>query len=253
MYGTDRHLRLDGSTKADERGTMLEDFNAPDSDYFLFMLSTRAGGLGLNLQTADTVIMFDSDWNPQADLQAEDRAHRIGQKKEVLVLVLVTAGTIEEAILDKAKQKREIDAKVIQAGMFNDNSTHEQRQAVLKAIMARGAGDVVDSVHDEGEVNEMLARSPEEFGLFCEMDEGRDRTRPRLMGEGEVPAWVVAEPEKEEEESSEGGETGGRRLRKRQRAQRESDHVSEAELNRCEAACSYFWALLLLLLLPISP
>lgn len=211
---------------------MLEAFNAPNSDYFLFMLSTRAGGLGLNLQTADTVIMFDSDWNPQADLQAEDRAHRIGQKKEVLVLVLVTAGTIEEAILDKAKQKREIDAKVIQAGMFNDNSTHEQRQLVLKAIMAKGAGDVVDSVHNEGEVNEMLARSPEEYSLFCEMDEARERTRPRLMTEEEVPAWLTAEPE-EEEASSEAEERGGRRLRKRRRTGRSSDHVSEAELDRC--------------------
>lgn len=64
-----KHLRLDGSVKAEERGAMLEAFNAPNSEYFIFMLSTRAGGLGLNLQTADTVIMFDSDWNPQADLQ----------------------------------------------------------------------------------------------------------------------------------------------------------------------------------------
>lgn len=167
--------------------------------------------------------------NPQADLQAEDRAHRIGQKKEVLVLVLVTAGTIEEAILDKAKQKREIDAKVIQAGMFNDNSTHEQRQAVLKAIMARGAGDSVDSVHDEGEVNEMLARSPEEYALFCEMDEGRVLTRPRLLTTEEVPSWVVAEPEAEAQ-SSEPEETGGRRLRKRRRGGQDY-RASEAELD----------------------
>lgn len=76
-----KYLRLDGSTKTEERGTLLKQFNAPDSPYFMFLLSTRAGGLGLNLQTADTVIIFDSDWNPQMDQQAEDRAHRIGQKK----------------------------------------------------------------------------------------------------------------------------------------------------------------------------
>jgi len=91
----------------------------------MFLLSTRAGGLVLNLQTADTVIIFDSDWNPQMDQQAEDRAHRIGQKNEVRVFVLVSVGSIEEEILDRAKQKMGIDAKVIQAGLFNTTSTGE--------------------------------------------------------------------------------------------------------------------------------
>lgn len=118
-----KYLRLDGSSKTDERGTLLKEFNAQDSPYFLFLLSTRAGGLGLNLQTADTVIIFDSDWNPQMDQQAEDRAHRIGQKKEVRVFVLVSVGSIEEVILERAKQKMGIDAKVIQAGLFNTTST----------------------------------------------------------------------------------------------------------------------------------
>lgn len=118
-----KFLRLDGSSKTDERGTLLKEFNAPDSPYFIFLLSTRAGGLGLNLQTADTVIIFDSDWNPQMDQQAEDRAHRIGQKKEVRVFVLVSVGSIEEVILERAKQKMGIDAKVIQAGLFNTTST----------------------------------------------------------------------------------------------------------------------------------
>jgi SNF2 family DNA or RNA helicase len=71
-----KYLRLDGNTKTDERRELLEMYNAEDSPYFIFLLSTRAGGLGLNLQTADTVIMFDSDWNPAMDQQAEDRAHR---------------------------------------------------------------------------------------------------------------------------------------------------------------------------------
>merc|ERR1712091_220586 len=76
-----KYLRLDGVTKTEDRPRMINDFNAPDSEYFIFILSTRAGGLGLNLQTADTVVMFDSDWNPQMDRQAEDRAHRIGQRR----------------------------------------------------------------------------------------------------------------------------------------------------------------------------
>lgn len=118
-----KYLRLDGSTKTEERGALVRQFNAPDSPYFMFLLSTRAGGLGLNLQTADTVIIFDSDWNPQMDLQAEDRAHRIGQKRDVRVFVFVSVGSIEEDVLERAKQKKGIDAKVIQAGLFNTTAT----------------------------------------------------------------------------------------------------------------------------------
>lgn len=86
-----KNLRLDGTTKPEERAELLKIFNHPDCDVHLFLLSTRAGGLGLNLQTADTVVIFDSDWNPHQDLQAQDRAHRIGQKKEVRVLRLITS------------------------------------------------------------------------------------------------------------------------------------------------------------------
>ena len=89
-----RHLRLDGSTKAEDREERMRLFNEPNSQYDVFLLSTRAGGLGLNLQTADTVIIFDSDWNPQMDLQAQDRVHRIGQEKEVIVLRLITNNSI---------------------------------------------------------------------------------------------------------------------------------------------------------------
>ena len=117
-----KYLRLDGSTKADDRGELMRVFNAPNSPFFLFMLSTRAGGLGtlylpftmplsffirpslgINLQTADTVILFDSDWNPQMDLQAQDRVHRFGQKNEVIVLRLITSKSIEERILETAQ------------------------------------------------------------------------------------------------------------------------------------------------------
>jgi hypothetical protein len=73
------HLRLDGATATADRERLMKEFNAPNSPHFLFVLSTRAGGLGINLQTADTVIIFDSDWNPTADAQAQARAHRIGQ------------------------------------------------------------------------------------------------------------------------------------------------------------------------------
>ena len=77
------YLRLDGSTKQEDRAELVKEWNRPESPFFIFVLSTHAGGLGLNLQTADTVIIFDTDWNPHMDLQAADRCHRIGQTQEV--------------------------------------------------------------------------------------------------------------------------------------------------------------------------
>merc|ERR1719245_1425871 len=136
-----KFLRLDGMTKADERGDMLRDFNAKDSEYFLFLLSTRAGGLGLNLQTADTVIIFDSDWNPHQDLQAQDRAHRIGQKNEVRVLRLMTVNSVEERILAAARYKLTVDEKVIQAGKFDNKSSGAERRQMLMDIIAQEGMD----------------------------------------------------------------------------------------------------------------
>ncbi|KAH6812952.1 P-loop containing nucleoside triphosphate hydrolases superfamily protein [Perilla frutescens var. frutescens] len=88
-----RYLRLDGNTSGGDRGALIDNFNHPDSPYFIFLISIRAGGVGVNLQAADTVIIFDTDWNPQVNLQAQARAHRIGQKKDVLVLRLETVNT----------------------------------------------------------------------------------------------------------------------------------------------------------------
>ena len=76
---------LDGQTPHEDRDRQIQEYNAEGSEKFIFMLSTRAGGLGINLYTADIVVLYDSDWNPQMDLQAMDRAHRIGQKKQVKV------------------------------------------------------------------------------------------------------------------------------------------------------------------------
>ncbi|XP_042037771.1 probable ATP-dependent DNA helicase CHR12 [Salvia splendens] len=191
-------LRLDGTTNTGDRGELLKKFNAPDSPYFIFLLSTRAGGLGLNLQTADTVIIFDSDWNPQMDQQAEDRAHRIGQKKEVRVFVLVSVGSVEEVILERAKQKMGIDAKVIQAGLFNTTSTAQDRREMLEEIMRKGTSALGADVPSEREINRLAARTEEEFWLFEKMDEERrqrENYRSRLIEEHEVPDWVFAEPE----------------------------------------------------------
>lgn len=105
--------RLDGSSKREDRIRALKHFNDPQSDDFVFLLSTRAGGLGINLHTADTVIIYDSDWNPQNDLQAQARAHRIGQTRHVSIFRFVTGNTVEEDVLRRARDKRVLDHLVI--------------------------------------------------------------------------------------------------------------------------------------------
>eukprot|EP01035_Chromulina_nebulosa_P018288 gene18288-23968_t len=121
-----RYLRLDGNTSSDEREKRMYEFNDPNSPYFIFLLSTRAGGLGLNLATADTVIIFDSDWNPMMDAQAQDRAHRIGQKNEVRVFRLITTSGIEERILTRATDKKNLNGLVVEAGKFTNSNTNNQ-------------------------------------------------------------------------------------------------------------------------------
>ena len=97
--------RIDGGVGAADRQEAIKSFNAPDSEDFVFVLSTRAGGLGINLVTADTVVIFDSDWNPHQDLQAMSRAHRIGQTRPVTVYRFVAKETVEEEILERARNK----------------------------------------------------------------------------------------------------------------------------------------------------
>jgi hypothetical protein len=111
------YLRLDGATKVEKRQQMMEWFNS-DPKVFLFILSTRAGGLGVNLVGADTVIFYDSDWNPAMDQQAQDRCHRIGQTREVHIYHMISHHTIEENIFKKQKQKKNLQKAVIKQGNF---------------------------------------------------------------------------------------------------------------------------------------
>ncbi|BGO93526.1 hypothetical protein NBRC10512_006555 [Rhodotorula toruloides] len=180
------HLRLDGMTKHEDRATLLKLFNDPNSKYPIFILSTRAGGLGLNLQTADTVIIFDSDWNPHQDLQAQDRAHRIGQKKEVRILRLVTERSVEEHVMAGAARKIEMDKKIIQAGRYDNKSTAEERDAFLRALLEADDGEPEeDDDADEADMlNEAIARTEEERAIFAQMD--RDRRA------AEEAAWAAA-------------------------------------------------------------
>ena len=114
-YRNYKYCRLDGSTKLEDRRDTVADFQTRP-EIFVFLLSTRAGGLGINLTSADTVIFYDSDWNPTIDSQAMDRAHRLGQTKQVTVYRMITRGTIEERIRKRAMQKEEVQRVVISGG-----------------------------------------------------------------------------------------------------------------------------------------
>uniref|UniRef100_A0A0K8SA08 Helicase domino n=2 Tax=Lygus hesperus TaxID=30085 RepID=A0A0K8SA08_LYGHE len=111
------YLRLDGTTKVDQRQILMERFNA-DKRIFCFILSTRSGGVGVNLTGADTVVFYDSDWNPTMDAQAQDRCHRIGQTRDVHIYRLISEKTVEENILKKANQKRMLGDLAIEGGNF---------------------------------------------------------------------------------------------------------------------------------------
>lgn len=128
-----QYCRIDGNTTYEDREESIDAFNAPNSEKFCFILSTRAGGLGINLQTADTCILYDSDWNPQQDLQAQDRCHRLGQKKPVSVYRLVSQNTIEEKIVERAQQKLKLDAMVVQQGRLKDKDK-VSKDEIIQAV-----------------------------------------------------------------------------------------------------------------------
>jgi hypothetical protein len=158
------YVRLDGSTPGEEREDSIVEFNKPGSTIFCFLLSTRAGGLGINLATADTVVLYDSDWNPQMDLQAQDRAHRIGQTKPVTVYRLVTENTIEEKVIERAERKLYLDARVIQQGRLVDKAKGVDKDELL-AMIRFGADAVFRKQEGQGvtdeDIDAIIARGEE--------------------------------------------------------------------------------------------
>lgn len=136
------YCRIDGSTAHEDRIAAIDDYNKPGSEKFVFLLTTRAGGLGINLTTADIVVLYDSDWNPQADLQAMDRAHRIGQTKQVYVYRFVTENAIEEKVLERAAQKLRLDQLVIQQGRAQQQAKTAASKEELLTMIQHGAEKV---------------------------------------------------------------------------------------------------------------
>lgn len=145
--------RIDGSIAQADRQEQITAFNEPDSETRIFLLSTRAGGQGINLAAADTVLLFDSDWNPQQDLQAQDRAHRIGQTRPVIVYRFATKGTVEQMLLEKADSKRRLEKLVISKGRFKSMRGGDGGGAdfaELQRLLAQADGERIDVDDDEG-------------------------------------------------------------------------------------------------------
>ncbi|KAM0327606.1 hypothetical protein ACHAQA_005899 [Verticillium albo-atrum] len=181
-YRNYKYCRLDGSTKLEDRRDTVADFQTRP-EIFIFLLSTRAGGLGINLTSADTVIFYDSDWNPTIDSQAMDRAHRLGQTRQVTVYRLITRGTIEERIRKRALQKEEVQRVVIQGGGasvdFSGRRAPENRNRDIAMWLA------------DDEQAEMIERREKEMLEAGEFDKAAPTTtkkkaakRKRPVGDG---------------------------------------------------------------------
>ena len=221
-------LRLDGSTPAEEREKRMYKYNAPDSPYFIFLLSTRAGGLGLNLTAANTVIIFDSDWNPMMDLQAQDRAHRIGQRSDVSVFRLVTYSPVEEKILSRAAEKLNMSELVVEAGQFdkrsveNDNSLERKKlmEVLLTDFETNNAskptaddkavsevtsdnadddndedGDDASESSKEEDLNDLLSNNENDYQLYKLIDKNKEydpyaADASLFTKEEDIPDWV---------------------------------------------------------------
>ncbi|KAI7758419.1 hypothetical protein M8C21_013107 [Ambrosia artemisiifolia] len=220
------YRRIDGTTSLEERESAIVDFNSPDTDCFIFLLSIRAAGRGLNLQTADTVIIYDPDPNPKNEEQAVARAHRIGQTREVKVIYMEAVvdkisshekednfrnggrvdsdddlagkdryiGSIESLIRNNIQQyKIDMADEVINAGRFDQRTTHEERRSTLESLL-RDEERYQETVHDVPslqEVNRMIARSEEEVELFDQMDEEFDWA-DEMTRYDQVPKWLRA-------------------------------------------------------------
>lgn len=158
-----KYCRIDGQTEHSDRINAIDEYNKPGSEKFVFLLTTRAGGLGINLTSADIVILFDSDWNPQADLQAMDRAHRIGQTKQVKVFRFISENAIEEKVLERAAQKLRLDQLVIQQGRNNGGLETKTNKNELLDMIQFGAAEMFkktdEDEKDEIDIEELLASS----------------------------------------------------------------------------------------------
>ncbi|KAK3592589.1 hypothetical protein CHS0354_001757 [Potamilus streckersoni] len=162
-----KYERIDGGITGALRQDAIDRFNTPGAEQFCFLLSTRAGGLGINLASADTVIIYDSDWNPHNDIQAFSRAHRIGQSRRVMIYRFVTRNSVEERITQVAKRKMMLTHLVVRPGVGNKSNTMTKQE--LDDILKFGTEDLFKEagddenriVYDDKAIGQLLDRTQE--------------------------------------------------------------------------------------------
>jgi superfamily II DNA/RNA helicase len=182
------YCRIDGGTNGELRDQYMHEFNEEGSTKFCFLLSTRAGGLGINLQTADVVILYDSDWNPQVDLQAMDRAHRIGQTKTVHVYRLVAEGTVEERIVQRAQKKLFLDKMVNRGSTAQAETLEKMDKAEMLRTLKFGVQSVFNSdgkMPTDQELDAIIDRSDKEAKEITEVSQEGEIAGGEGEGEGD--------------------------------------------------------------------
>ncbi|XP_050498669.1 chromodomain-helicase-DNA-binding protein Mi-2 homolog isoform X1 [Diabrotica virgifera virgifera] len=198
-----KYERIDGAITGNLRQEAIDRFNAPGAPQFVFLLSTKAGGLGINLATADTVIIYDSDWNPHNDIQAFSRAHRIGQANKVMIYRFVTRNSVEERVTQVAKRKMMLTHLVVRPGMGGKgaNFTKQELDDILRfgteELFKESEGKEDEAIHyDDKAVGELLDRSKE--GI-----EQKESWANEYLSSFKVASYVTKEGEVEEEVDTE--------------------------------------------------
>ncbi|XP_022176627.1 chromodomain-helicase-DNA-binding protein Mi-2 homolog isoform X2 [Myzus persicae] len=198
-----KYERIDGSITGNQRQEAIDRFNAPGAQQFVFLLSTRAGGLGINLATADTVIIYDSDWNPHNDIQAFSRAHRIGQANKVMIYRFVTRNSVEERVTQVAKRKMMLTHLVVRPGMGGKqtNFTKQELDDILRfgteELFKEEEGKEEEAIHyDDKAVAELLDRS--KIGI-----EQKENWSNEYLSSFKVASYVTKEEDEEEEANTE--------------------------------------------------
>ncbi|XP_072888157.1 chromodomain-helicase-DNA-binding protein 5 isoform X1 [Hemitrygon akajei] len=203
-YDGYKYERIDGSITGNQRQEAIDRFNAPGAQQFCFLLSTRAGGLGINLATADTVVIYDSDWNPHNDIQAFSRAHRIGQNKKVMIYRFVTRASVEERITQVAKKKMMLTHLVVRPGLGSKSGSMSKQE--LDDILKFGTEELFKDDEAEKEAEEMRMIHYDDSAISKLLDRNQNATDDadiqnmnEYLSSFKVAQYVVREEDEQEE------------------------------------------------------